>query len=309
MLPTLTSIVSRLRLKHLQLLIAMDDHGTVLKAAEKVSISQPGATKAIQDMESALGTTLFLRTNHRLEPTDIGRCVIRYARLIQSDLKHLHEEMTGILLGHGGRLSIGVIMGAVPRLSEILTALLEKRPDLSIELFEDNSARLLRLLDQGRLDLAICRTSISQQPELYKVQKLQDESLAVVASHRHPLAGAEHVLLADLANYRWVVYSANMPMRLLLEKEFHDSGLRFPVKLVETTSAFATLAMLQKNPSMVALLSTDVADFCTSFGITCMLPMQLKSQSEPYYLVSRRDRKLTPVARLFTQELGVCANK
>ena len=304
-LPPLASIVSRLRLKHLQLLIALDDCGTVLKAAEVVSISQPGATKAIQEMESTLGTLLFLRTKRGLAPTDVGRCVIRYARLIQTDLKHLREEMADILQGHGGRLSIGVIMGAVPLLTEVLSAMLEKQAELSIELVEDTSERLLKLLDQGRLDLAICRTSISQHPELYNAQVIQDETLAVVANRRHPLAATQTVQLSELARYRWVVYSANMPMRLLLEREFHDAGLQFLVKPVATTSAFATLSMLQKNPTMVALVSTDVAEFCTSFGIVCILPMQLKSQSESYFLVSRRDRKLTPVAQLFTEELGL----
>ena len=87
--------------------------------------------------------------------------------------------------------------------------------------------------------------------------------------------------------------------------EFHDAGMQFPVNPVETTSAFATLSMLQKNPTMVALLSTDVAKFCTSFGMVCILPMQLKSRSESYFLVSRRDRKLTPVAQLFIEEFGL----
>jgi DNA-binding transcriptional LysR family regulator len=82
-----------------------------------------------------------------------------------------------------------------------------------VEIVEDTSARLLRLLDQGRLDLAICRTSISQRPDLYDAFNIHDEQLAVVASVQHPLAGASSLQLADLADSRWVVYSANMPMR------------------------------------------------------------------------------------------------
>ena len=167
MLPSLNSIISRLRLKHLRLLVALDDHGSLLKAAEQMAISQPGATKALQEIESALGAPLFTRTNRGLEPNDLGHCVIRYARLINTDLAHLREEMSGILQGHGGRLSIGVIMGAVPLLTEVITRLREKRPSLSVQVVEDNSARLLRLLDEGRLDMAICRPGISERPDLY----------------------------------------------------------------------------------------------------------------------------------------------
>lgn len=304
MLPSISSIFSRLRLKQLRLLIALGEQGSLIRAAEQVAISQPGATKALQEIESTLGAALFVRTNRGLEPNDLGHCAIRYARLIQTDLTHLREEMMGILQGYGGRLSVGVIMGAVPFMTDALTRLIDKRPELSVEIVEDTSARLLHLLDEGRLDMAICRTSISRQPELYDSRDVHDETLAVVAHHEHPLAAADFLELADLAESRWVVYSANMPMRLLLEREFHEAGLRFPRYLLETTSAFTTLSLLQKNPSLVALLSIDVARFCTHFGMTTILPLQLRSRSEPYQLVTRHGASLSPVARMFVAELS-----
>jgi DNA-binding transcriptional LysR family regulator len=91
---------------------------------------------------------------------------------------------------------------------------------------------------------------------------------------------------------------------MLLEREFHEAGLRFPLHLLETTSAFTTLSILQQNPSFVALLSTDVAQFCERFGMTCILPLQLRSRSEPYQLVTRRGSVLSPVAQLFIDEFS-----
>lgn len=302
MLPSLSSITSRLHLKQLRLLIALADHGSLLRAAEQVALTQPGASKALQEIELTLGAQLFVRTNRGLEPTDLGHCVIRYARLIHTDLAHLREEMIGIMQGHGGRLALGVIMGAVPLLTDALSRLLEKRPALSVEIVEDTSARLLHLLDQGRLDMAICRTSISQRPYLYDSVNIHNEQLAVVANVNHPMAAQPQLQLVDLAESRWVVYSANMPMRLSLEREFHEADLRFPLHLLETTSAFTTLSLLQKNPLFVALMSVDVAQFCTGFGMTCILPLQLQSRSEPYQLVTRRDTPLSPVAQLFIKE-------
>jgi len=302
-LPSINSILSRLRLKQLRLLTALGEQGSLIKAAEQVAISQPGATKALQEIEATFGTPLFVRTNRGLEPNDLGHCAIHYAKLIQTDLTHLRDEMIGILQGHGGRLAVGTIMGAVPFLSDALSRLLERRPTLSVEIVEDTSARLLKLLDQGRLDLAVCRTSISRQPELYDSCDIHQETLAVVAHRAHPLAEHDHLELAELADCRWVVYSANMPMRVTLEREFHDAGLHFPIHLLETTSAFTTLSLLQKNPSFVALLSIDVARFCTGFGMTCILPLSLRNASEPYQLITRRGAALSPVAKLLIEEL------
>jgi DNA-binding transcriptional LysR family regulator len=296
---------TRLRLRQLRLLIALEDAGSLLKAAERVGLTQPGASKALQEIEEALDTALFTRTNRGLRANEAGLCVIRYARLIQTNLGQMHEELEALLSGHGGKLAIGTIMGAVPFLTETLVRLFKKHPAISVELVEDTSAELLRLLDQGRLNMAICRTTVSERPDLYNSTNIRNPTLAVVANLHHPAAKKKHIELADLADARWVVYSANMPMRLLLEREFHQAGLRFPLYLVETTSAFATLSLLQKEPSFVALLPSDVASFCASFGITSTLPLHLRSRSEPYELVTRKGAPISPVARKLMEEFGV----
>ncbi|SAK93309.1 LysR family transcriptional regulator [Caballeronia calidae] len=303
MTPSLNSIVSRLHVKQLRLLIALEERGSLLGAAKQLALTQPGASKALHEIETTFGTPLFVRTNRGLAPNAVGHCVIRYARLIHTDLAHLREEIVGIMRGYGGRVSVGVIMGAVPLLTDAITAVSERQPEMSVEIVEDTSPGLLGLIDAGRLDLAICRTSVSQTPYLYDSVIVKDETLAVIANVAHPLAKRRRIALKDLAKHRWVVYRANMPMRLLLEREFHDAGLRFPAHLLETTSAFATLALLQKDPSLVALVSVDVARFCTAHGIVCTLPVALASRSEPYEMVTRRDAPLSPGVRLLMQAI------
>ncbi|MDQ0317860.1 LysR family transcriptional regulator [Amorphus orientalis] len=302
MLPSLNSMVSRLRVKHFRLLVALDDHGSILKAAEQVALSQPGATKALQEIESALGEPLFVRTNRGLEPNEVGHCVIRYARLIYTDLAHLREEMSGILNGHGGRLAVGTIMGAVPITTEILSRLLGKQPSLSVQIIEGTSEGLLRMLDDGRLDVALCRTSVSHRREAYEAINVRQEQLAVVANVDHPDASANSLELGDLADRPWIVCATNMPMRRYLEREFYDAGIEFPLNVVEATSAFAVVSMIQRNRSTVALLSTDAAEFFARFGMITILPIRLETPSEPYFLVTHRDRTLPPSAQLFIDE-------
>src|SRR5690349_24925190 len=122
MTPPLHSIISRLHLKQLRLVVALGEHGSLAKASQQVALTQPGASKALHEIETTFGTPLFVRTNRGLEPNAAGHCVIRYARLIQTDLAHLREEIVGIMRGFGGRVSVGVIMGAVPLLTDAITA-------------------------------------------------------------------------------------------------------------------------------------------------------------------------------------------
>ena len=303
MLPSLTTIISRLRLKQLRLLIALDEFGSLHKAAESVAITQPGATRALHEIESTLGSTLFERTSKGLVANDLGRCVIRYARLIHTDVAHLREEMLGIMQGHGGRLSIGVIMGAVPVLVECLARLRAKQPELSVEIVEDTSARLLALLDEGRLDLAICRTSVSKHPAAYDCRLRDQEPLIVVANTGHRFAASESLVLSDLADSRWVVFPVNMPMRLTLEREFREAGLNFPTYPIETSSTFTTLSLLLQDPQLVAVMPVDVARMAVTHGMLVHLPLELKSRSEPYEIVTRQGVVLTAPTQLLIDEL------
>jgi DNA-binding transcriptional LysR family regulator len=100
-------------------------------------------------------------------------------------------------------VSAGVIMGAVPLLTDAVAALVARQADLSVEIVEDTSAALLAQLGAGRLDLATCRTTVSRAPELYDSMNLQDEALAVIANVGHPLRHAKKLTLQELAPYRW----------------------------------------------------------------------------------------------------------
>lgn len=302
-LPSLATIASRLRLKQLRLLIALDNHGSLHKAADEIAISQPGATKALREIEDILGMSLFERQPKGLVANELGQCVTRYARLIYSDLEHLHAEITAIAQGHGGHLAVGVIMGAIPLLTRALTALREQQPHLSVEIIENTSAALLPLLDEGRIDLALCRCGVSRRPGAYDCMALEMEPLAVVAARSHRLAGASALTLADLAGLPWMAYPVNTPMRRTLERELGDAGIDLPRYPLETASAFATLTMLQDTPDLVAVVPRAVAEFGERFGMLVRLPVPMRALDDPYGVITRSGAHLSPGARLLIASL------
>lgn len=303
MISSLNTIIGRLHAKQLRLLVALGENGSLLNAARELSMSQPGASKALREIELTFGVELFTRTNRGLEPNAAGYCVMRYAKLFQADIMHLREELIGVMSGSGGHVSAGSIMGAVPLLTVATTFLLDQQPQMSIEVVEDTSAKLLSLLDEGQIDLALCRTSVSRTPELYISVNVQNETLSVIASAQHPLAKSKRLNLVDLADARWIVYRANMPIRRLFEREFHEAGLRVPVNLIETTSAFVTMSLLQKNHDFVTILPAAVADFFIEQGWAKKLALPIQSRTEPYELVTRKGAPISPGAQLLITEL------
>ncbi len=303
-LPSLHAITSRLRFRQLRLLIAIDDTGSLHRAAEQLSMTQPGASKALREVEETFGAELFGRSTHGLEANDLGRCVIRYARLIGTDLHHLREEMSGILRGQGGRLAVGTIAGALPTIVvPALQRLKQSQPAISIELFEDTSARLLQMLAEGRLDLAICRPSVAAQPDLFDAQRLCDEQVAAAVGPTHPLAAAKQAALADVVRYPWVLFPSQMPLRTLLERVLAEAGLPFPAHAIETSSTFASLLLLEQSAELVALFSSETVDFFARRGLVKRLPLALAARVEPYSLVRRRDSRPAPGAQILIEQI------
>ena len=295
--------LARLSLRQLQLIAAVEDNGSLKRAAEAVAMSQPRATKALQEAEELMRHRLFHRTNRGLSPTASGACAIRSARAILAQLGRLEHELDGLSAGGWSHLRIGTIMGAVPFVTEVIQRRLRRFPQSSVEILEDTSAELLRQLDRGALDLVVGRSSVSATPQLYDVAAFHDERLAVVANAAHPMAGRRRVRLEDLVDCRWIVYTAGMPMRRSLEQEFQHAGLAFPRALLETRSALTTLSLIQGDARTVALLSSDVAAFFAGFGMARVLPMHLQSKSDPYEVITRRGQDLPEHAARFIAEM------
>ncbi len=302
--PSLQSISSRLRFKQLSFLIALDEGGSLHRVAEHLAMTQPGATKMLHEIETTFGARLFDRSNRGAQANELGRCVLRYARLLHSDLGHLREEFTGVLTGKGGRLRVGAIGGAFPAVViPALTQLRKLQPALSVNVREDTSAGLLASLDDGRLDLAICRTTVAPEPERYTYELLCDERVAVAVGPNHPLAREKSITLAQLAGLNWILYPSLMPLRTLLEREFQEAGLALPEYTTETSSIFVTILLLQQADHPVALLTAENMDFCIQHGLGHRLALQIRARTESYGIVTRRDAELSPAAHLMVKTL------
>nr|WP_284503490.1 MULTISPECIES: LysR family transcriptional regulator [unclassified Caballeronia] len=289
----------RLRGNHIALLIALDDHGSLRKAAHQVSLSQPATTKSLREIESLFGAELFARSPRGIVPNELGRCVIRHARAVRSEIGALRDELAALLRGGGGTLAVGAVMGSVPVwLTPVLRELRGIQPDISVEVWEDNSARLLSMLDQRLLDLVIGRPSISVHPEAYDFIPLEVEEVCFVVDGADPLATDANVTFAGIGENPWIVPQATLPMRSLLEQLFDDAQVPFPRYAIETSSTFATLSLLRSGAGTVGLMPLKVARYFEEHGLVAVLPIRIDRTGAPYGIATRRGATLTqPVQR------------
>jgi len=81
-------IMHRLKLRELRILLAVTQAGSMAKAATQLAISQPAVSRAIADMEAALGVSLLNRSSQGVEPTPYGHALIKRAVAVFDELRH-----------------------------------------------------------------------------------------------------------------------------------------------------------------------------------------------------------------------------
>ena len=99
---TINTLLARLRMKQLQLLIALDEHKSMHKAAGALSMTQSAASKVLRELEDMFETPLFERSKTGMIPNQFGHSVI-HARLLVTDLGALCQDIADIRSGKGGR--------------------------------------------------------------------------------------------------------------------------------------------------------------------------------------------------------------
>ena len=97
----------RLKLRHLHVLRAVVEHGSMMKAAEQLAVSQPVVSKAIADLEQTLGVRLLERGKRGVEPTIYGSAFLKRSIAVFDDLRTSVSELEFMADPTAGELRIG----------------------------------------------------------------------------------------------------------------------------------------------------------------------------------------------------------
>src|SRR6476661_4149167 len=101
-----------LTLRHMRLLLAVEELRQVGRVATALSISQPAVSKALAEIENGIGVPLFDRTPRGMLPTAHGVCLLRYAHLMTNEITRAVDELTGIEQGIAAAVAVGATFGS-----------------------------------------------------------------------------------------------------------------------------------------------------------------------------------------------------
>ena len=186
-----------INIHHLYWFVVLAEELHFRHAAERLHVSQPSLSSAIQTLEGRLGGPLFDRTKRDVQITELGRHLLSKARKILS----LSEEFVelGKLANKGevGTIRLGMSISAafLPELSSAIRRMREQYPLVRFAKAEIVSARNgLNALQEGQLDICVFRRYPAQRfsPD-FRILTLKKDQFELMLSVDHALAGLEKV--------------------------------------------------------------------------------------------------------------------
>lgn len=296
-------LVNRLRLKHWSLLGALGDVPTLAQAAAIISVSQPAATKLLADVEQAFGFALFERHARGMRPTALGQEVVDYARQVQAGLDRFLEGLEEKRRGGHGHLVFGAIMGAAPDLVARAVADIKRdRPRLNVRILGETSDQIGLLLERHQIELAVGRFTGPLEHNKFDFTALADEPMRVVVRRRHALARRRSVDWEELVRWPWILQPISSPARVLIEDEFARAGVSTPLDMIECSSIFATLQLVQSSEAITMLPESVVRDHVKA-ALLQELPLAVGRDLKAFGVLTRKREPLSEMAATFVAHL------
>jgi DNA-binding transcriptional LysR family regulator len=298
-----TSLLMRVRTRQLMLLARLDADRNLGRAAAAMNVSQPAATKLLQQLEDTLGASLFKRQARGMEPTPYGEVLIRYAKQMLTDFGFVREELIALRSGLRGVLRVGSVPGAVPELlGPALVGYKRRHPQVAVSVAVDTSDMMLAQLGRGEVDLVLGRLTEGTHEEEFESVPLLAEAQVVVVRAGHPLLDVATVDLHDLVKWPWILQPPGSPQRSRFEAALREAGIHTRLNITETASTIVTTVMLEIS-DMAAVMPASLAGHYARLGVLAVLPLQLPLRVPSIHLITRRHRSLSPAAADFAQQV------
>ena len=199
-----------LELRHLKVVCAIAETGSVTKAASLLGLAQPALTAQLQRIERTLGGPLFERDRRGARPTALGELVLSRARVLLPAMKGLQDEAArlagaGAAEAERSRYRFGTIGG--PVIGGLVSRLSEAQPDAQISTHASYWVdELANMVIAGKLDycqVGVCGDAIPSADYGLVWQTIAVDAVCVLMPETHPQAQGVEIDLADLAEERW----------------------------------------------------------------------------------------------------------
>lgn len=277
----------RIKLRHIVCFLEVARCKSVVGAADSLNISQPAATKTIQELEQTLESALFDRSRRKLVLTGYGEVFYRFASTSIAALRQ------GVDAAGGAEQAAFVKVGALPTVSArilpaAVRAFTETNSGVRVRVVTGPNDYLLSLLRTGDADLVIGRMAEPQTMLGLSFEHLYFERVTFVVRPGHPLLSVRHFDLSMIDNYQILTPTSGSVIHPIVERMLWAHGLTQLRNEVETVSDAFGRAYVRQSDA-IWIISEGVVDEDVAEGHLALLPVDTSETLGPVGLTTRAD--------------------
>ena len=299
-----------MNLLHMKYAVAIAETNSINKAAETLYVGQSALSRAVKELESSLGVTIFERSAKGMFLTPDGEAFIRCAKMV---LKQVAAIETMFSEGAAGKQRFSI---SVPRASYVadafarFTARIDPASEIRLYYQETNALRAIKNILQEDYKLGIIR--YAEEYDKYYKGMMDEKGLSyeLIAEFHHvlltradsPLARMDFIPPDELKRHTEIAhadpYVPSLPFDEIKKDELPDDVARL-VYVFERGSQFELLA---QNPDAFMWVSPVPAEQLARYGLV----QRRCGEGRRMYkdvLIHRRDYTLSALDSLFVEEL------
>ncbi len=282
-------------LRQLKVFESVARHLSFSRAAEEMHLSQPAVSIQVKKLEDHAGLPLFEQLGKKVHLTPAGVEMLHSSRIIIQQFKEVEEAMAQFKGVAGGKLNVAVISAGDYFLPRLLVEFARRHSGVTLDFGVCNREELLSQLNDNLTDLAIM---VRPPLGLDTVSEaFAPHPYVVVAAPDHPLASRKRIALSRLAREPFVVREKGSDTWNSMEEGFgaHLAKLNIAMEIKSTE----TIKQAVMAGMGVSFLSAHTISRELQVGSLSVLDVQGFPLMLNWYVVHRRNKRLTPVAQAF----------
>jgi DNA-binding transcriptional LysR family regulator len=282
--------------RQLRVFTEVAKHLSFVRAAEVLHLTPPAVTMQVKELESAVELPLFHREGRKVALTTAGEYFLVYARKLLATLKDADDAMARLRGVEAGTLAVGLVSTAKYFVPQLLARFCEEHPGIEVRLtVAANREHLVTLLQAGEVDVAV----MGRPPKelAMRAEHFAAHPLVIVAPPDHPLLALDHVPVAALAPYRFIVREPDSGTRAAMETFFKQH--RVDVQVAMQMPSNETIKQAVIAGMGLAFLSLHTLGLELRAGVLKRLDVEDTPVMRTWNLVHPLGRVLSPAAEAF----------
>lgn len=285
-----------MKTEYIREFVVLAETQNFLQAAEQLFISQSSLSKHMKVLEEEIGGPLFERTTRKVALSYIGVLFLPYAK----EFTALQDNFRTLLQRHMDALASKVSVGMVTTrygIPEALATFQRECPEYQLEIIEEGSSPLLRMIQEDSLDFAFIRHNERVASDICKLTIATDRMIAAIPKG-HPLADKRTVAIGDLRNEPLMLLNKNTPMYNCFIAQCGQMG--FEPHIVQASRNREILFSFVEHGLGIALVSQESAALLKSDAIVLS---EIMPAVETSVVLAYRDKTFNSAGSAFLERM------